>query len=129
MRGGKREGAGRKPGSVSRIDAEARQRALAGGMMPLDYLLSIMRDDKRDDHARLDAAKAAAPYCHARLASTELSGPGGGPIETRNFSDEARVRALEAFLAKTGRLANRNSEDTGAHGETPGDDLCEGARP
>ncbi len=103
MRGGKREGAGRKPGSVSRIDAEARQRAAAGGMMPLDYLLLIMRDESEDKRERLDAAKAAAPYCHARLASTELSGPKGGPIETIQFTDEARVRALTAFLAKTKR--------------------------
>ena len=59
MRGGRREGAGRKPGSVSRIDAEARQRAVAGGMMPLDYLLSIMRDENEGKRERIDAAKAA----------------------------------------------------------------------
>jgi len=100
MRGGKREGAGRKPGSVSRIDAEARQRALAGGMMPLDFLLSIMRDDKQDAAARRDAAKAAAPYCHARLSSTELSGHGGGPIKTEEISDQTRLRAFKMFLAK-----------------------------
>jgi hypothetical protein len=101
MRGGKREGAGRKPGSVARIDAEARRRAHGGGITPLDYLLSIMRDESEDKRERLDAAKAAAPYCHARLASTELSGPNGGPIQTREITDEARVRALAAFLAKT----------------------------
>jgi hypothetical protein len=44
-RGGKREGAGRKPGSVSKLDAEARRKAMEGGMMPLDYLLGIMRDE------------------------------------------------------------------------------------
>jgi hypothetical protein len=101
MRGGKREGAGRKLGSVARIDAEARQRALASGLTPLDYLLSIMRDESQDRHARLDAAKAAAPYCHARLASTELSGPDGAPIQTLAITDEERARALAAFLAKT----------------------------
>ena len=106
MRGGKREGAGRKPGSVSRIDEEARRRAAEGEIMPLDYLLSIMRDDTRDDHARLDAAKAAAPYCHARLASTELSGPKGGPIETKEITDEVRARALMAFLARTTGLGS-----------------------
>jgi hypothetical protein len=67
----------------------------------LDFLLSIMRDDKQDSHARLDAAKAAAPYCHARLASTELSGPNGGPVETLNVTDEDRARAVIALLAKT----------------------------
>ena|SRR5271165_2226444 len=101
MRGGRREGAGRKPGSVSRIDAEARKRALAGGMMPLDYMLFVMRDESREDNVRLDAAKAAAPYCHARLSSTEVSGPNKGPIETMEVTDEMRVRALAAFIAKT----------------------------
>ena len=101
MRGGRREGAGRKPGSVSRIDAEARLKAAAGGMMPLDYLLSIMRDEGEDKREQLDAAKAAAPYCHARLSSTEVSGPDRGPIETREVTDETRARALAAFIAKT----------------------------
>jgi hypothetical protein len=72
MRGGRREGAGRKPGSVARVDAEARERALASGTTPLDFLLSVMWNSKRDFHARLDAAKTALPYCHARLAP---SGP------------------------------------------------------
>jgi hypothetical protein len=42
--------------------------------MPLDFLLSIMRDDANDMDARKDAAKAAAPYCHAKLANVEMSG-------------------------------------------------------
>lgn len=32
-----------------------------------------MRDDEKSDAARLDAAKAAAPYVHARLASMEIN--------------------------------------------------------
>jgi hypothetical protein len=28
-------------------------------------------------------AKAAAPYCHTRLSSTELSGPSGGPVSVQ----------------------------------------------
>jgi hypothetical protein len=60
-----------------------------------------MRDDERDFAARLDAAKAAAPYCHARLTSTELSGPDRGPIETKEVTQEARLEAFMAFLAKT----------------------------
>jgi hypothetical protein len=108
MRGGKREGAGRKPGSVSRIDAEARQRAVAGGMTPLDYLLSIVRDENEGKRERLDAAKAAAPYCHSRLASTEISGPSGEPVrvQTTNKLDisgmsEVELDALESALRKT----------------------------
>ena len=102
MRGGKREGAGRKPGSVARIDAEARKRAAAGGIMPLDYLLLVMRDETEDKRERLDAAKAAAPYCHARLSSTELTGPENGPIQTQDIpiTKEMRVRAIMMMLEK-----------------------------
>jgi hypothetical protein len=103
MRGGKREGAGRKPGSVTRIDAEARQRAAAGGMMPLDYLLAIMRDESEHKRERLDAAKAAAPYCHARLTSTELSGPSGEPVlvRTTNKLDISGMSEAESAVSKT----------------------------
>jgi hypothetical protein len=80
LHGGKREGAGRKPGSVSKLDREARVRAQEGGTMPLDFLLGIMRDESQDARSRVDAAKAAAPYCHARLSATEFSGPSGGPV-------------------------------------------------
>ena len=80
--GGKREGAGRPKGSVSKLDEEARKVALASGVSPLDYMLGVMRDEAADEAKRLDAAKAAAPYCHARLSSVEVAGPGGGPVET-----------------------------------------------
>ena len=44
------------------------------GLTPLDYLLSVMRDEALERDARVDAAKAAAPYVHARLAAVEHSG-------------------------------------------------------
>lgn len=42
------------------------------GMTPLQYLLSIMGDETQCQDARVDAAKAAAPYCHARLQSIQV---------------------------------------------------------
>jgi hypothetical protein len=102
VRGGKRERAGRKPGSVARIDYEARRNALTSGVTPLEYLLSIMRDESGDAHARLDAAKAAAPYCHARLSSTELSGPEKGPVQTQEVPHDVKVEALLSILRKKG---------------------------
>jgi hypothetical protein len=72
--GGARPGAGRPKGGHNLISAEARAQALASGITPLDYLLSILRDDKVTRDVRMDAAKAAAPYMHARLASIEHSG-------------------------------------------------------
>ena len=79
--GGARKGAGRPKGSVSRLDSEARLRAFEGGLLPLEYLLGIMRDEAQDFERRIDAAKAAAPYVHARLQAVQVSGEDGGDIK------------------------------------------------
>ena len=85
-KGGKREGAGRPKGSVAKLDAEARAKALEG-LTPLDYLLDILRDEKQDQAARTDAAKAAAPYVHARLANVDanIKGNLGVTVEIVRF--------------------------------------------
>lgn len=81
-RGGKRPGAGRPAGAITKRTREIAENALASGLTPLDYMLSILRDDQNDPLMRMDAAKAAAPYVHAKLASVELSGKDGEPIES-----------------------------------------------
>lgn len=72
MRGGRRLGAGRKPGAATKIHHEARVEAAASGETPLQYMLRVMRDDEADIQRRDDMAKAAASYVHARLSSTEV---------------------------------------------------------
>lgn len=72
--GGSRPGAGRKPGAATKVNQEARQKALEGGISPLEYMLGLMRNEELDRETRLDAAKSAAPYVHARLAAVEHSG-------------------------------------------------------
>jgi hypothetical protein len=130
-RGGKREGAGRKPGSVAKLDAEARKKAAESGQMPLDYLLGIMRDQNQAQPIRLDAAKAAAPYCHNRLSSSEISGPGGGPIpmqpptrilDVTHITDEAELDALERALRATlarqeGSTVNEEPSEGASHAQ------------
>jgi hypothetical protein len=37
------------------------------GMLPLDYMLAVIRDQNATQHRRDKMAIAAAPYCHARL--------------------------------------------------------------
>lgn len=41
------------------------------GLLPRDYLLSLMRDEDEDKHVRIDAAKAVAPYVHPRLSQVD----------------------------------------------------------
>ena len=74
-----------------------RRRSLRPDSMPLEYLLGIMRDKGQDARSRLDAAKATRPYCHARLSSTELSGPSGGPasVPTSQKLDISGLNAEE----------------------------------
>lgn len=72
--GGARTGAGRKAGTATKLNQDARQKALDGGVSPLEYMLGLLRDETLDRDTRLDAAKSAAPYLHARLAAVEHSG-------------------------------------------------------
>ena len=94
MRGGKREGSGRPPGKLNKRTTKVYEELEAGGEMPLDRLLKRMRDKKVD--------KAAAPYCHPRLASTEVSGPDGAAIEM-NISMRDKARRMLAILRRAQR--------------------------
>jgi hypothetical protein len=55
-----------------------------GELTPLDYLLKIMRNDRVSRAERLDAAKAAAPYFHAKRAPTKYGSD--GPIDINSLS-------------------------------------------
>lgn len=71
-KGGKRPGAGRKPGSLDKFKEETAAAVAASGITPLEYMLSILRDTSQDQEHRIDAAKSAAPYCHPRLNSVTM---------------------------------------------------------
>lgn len=73
-RGGSRPGSGRPKGAINAKTAERTEAIIASGLTPLDYLLSILRDENMAADDRMEAAKAAAPYVHARLAAIEHSG-------------------------------------------------------
>lgn len=99
-RGGKRPGAGRPKGAVTRRSREVADKAAAVGETPLEYMLQVMRNSGASDARRDEMAKAAAPYVHPKLASMQHSGPNGGPIEIdlTGLSDE-QLAALEPVLA------------------------------
>ena len=77
--GGKRPGAGRKAGSATTRTREIAN-AISEGLTPLEYLTSVYRDIGQDEAKRIDAAKAAAPYVHAKLNSVQLSGDPDAPL-------------------------------------------------
>jgi hypothetical protein len=102
--GGARTGAGRKKGGLTGRTREVAEKIAARGKTPLEVMITIMRraERKKDDAMALDAAKAAAPYMHPRLASVEHSGPNGGPIETAQVSPRDRIARRLACLAPRG---------------------------
>lgn len=59
------------------MNEEGRKQALSSGISPLDFMLGILRDEGLDEETRFEAAKAAAPYVHARLAAVEHKGEVG----------------------------------------------------
>jgi hypothetical protein len=68
-RGGARQGAGRKAGAITKRTREVANKAVETGLTPLEFMLSIMRDESADRNERLDMAKAAAPFIHPKLSS------------------------------------------------------------
>lgn len=70
-RGGSRLGAGRKQGSAGKRSQEVAAALMESGELPLEYMLKVMRDPKADQKRRDAFAAAAAPYCHARLATID----------------------------------------------------------
>jgi hypothetical protein len=66
-----RKTGGRQKGVRNRATAEARAAAEATGVLPLDYMLSVMRNTNADPKRRDAMAMAAAPYLHPKLSSVE----------------------------------------------------------
>ena len=60
--GGARKGAGRPP----QQQEEKLTIATNGKQTPLEFLLSVMNDNEIEDRLRIDAAKTAAQYVHAK---------------------------------------------------------------
>jgi hypothetical protein len=97
-RGGARDGAGRPPGSIDRkarniiIEAERE-----GKLLPLDFLLAVMRDPEMTLRDRTFAAVASAPYVHARRTLMKVV---SNPDELSDEELVAQVAQHERYLAE-----------------------------
>jgi hypothetical protein len=110
--GGRRAGAGRKPGSANRKTRELADQAAMEGITPLEVQLQTMRMLWMKAHEGsspdLDLAKQAcalaaqaAPYCHPRLAAIEAKLATIGQVEVKltrqELAEQARREIDEAF--------------------------------
>ncbi len=55
---------GRPKGSINRKGQEFIEVAAMRGILPLEYMLQVLRDETLDRAERFAAAKEAAPYLH-----------------------------------------------------------------
>ena len=122
MKGGKREGAGRKPGSKTKKTAEIALKAAEEGITPLEYMLNVMREpipENADPLAkaqmtanRMDAAKAAAPYIHPRLSAVEVK----GEIESTQRVISAKPLSEHEWTEKYGNdMGSTTGSSTSTH--------------
>lgn len=100
MRGGKREGAGRKLGGVNKMSKKAREEAAMTGELPHEYLLRISRGEEIDGYKptfteRMDAAKAAAPYFAPRLSTTDVNARVRGELSVAEMTDEELLAVVQ----------------------------------
>ena len=75
---------GRAAGVPNKKTAETQKAVAESGITPLDFMLQVMRKEPPENlepkewynafALRFEAAKAAAPYIHPRLAAIEHSG-------------------------------------------------------
>lgn len=101
---------GRQKGSLNRTTKEQREAVAQSGETPLDFMLRVMRDENASQARRDAMATAAAPYVHARLASTSV------------VSDNKHVHAgnvskscFEDFLREAIEAAGSDYEGDRAH--------------
>ena len=82
---------GRAKGTPNKATAAKAEAIAASGLTPLDYLLSVVRDETIERTMRIDASKAAAPYVHPKLANIELSGKDGAAIPVQMLPSDGRL--------------------------------------
>src|SRR3954467_2193076 len=99
---------GRTKGGVDKIKREAL--LAAQGLTPLDYMMMLVRAEtepgldpviaKARETLRFEAAKAAAPYVHARFQAVTLGGDPENPIKVNSMSELEAARRLAFLLTK-----------------------------
>lgn len=82
---------GRQKGTPNKATAALAAEIAATGETPLEYMLRVMRDPVAEYDRRDKMAAAAAPYIHPKLASTEVTGKGGGPVQVIMSSQDQSV--------------------------------------
>jgi hypothetical protein len=107
-----RKTGGRRKGTPNRATAAVAAAVAEAGLTPLAYLLTVMRDEAQPTEIRLDAARAAAPFVHPRLAAVSVS----AQIDDQRDSEARRV-LLDRLVGLVDQRPMRQIEGSCAVGE------------
>jgi hypothetical protein len=99
--GGKREGAGRPPGSISKMTQLALDMVGDADEHPLQVLLRIMSDKETPLNIQAQAAASCLPFCLSRLSLAEIS--------VSKPTDNMSVKELESYLVELGQQVLEHS--------------------
>ena len=83
---------GRKTGTRNKLTVEQLEAVKSSGITPLEFLLSVMRDENESLTTRIDVAKAAAPYIHRKM-----------PLAIESNRDNGLVEILQTINANLGK--------------------------
>jgi hypothetical protein len=105
--GGRKTTAGRRKGSKNKKTLEHQamlEKARSEGLMPLEYMLKLMRDEKESKEVRMEMAKHAAGYLHPRLTTTKVSGDPSAPLFDLSGLTDAELAFLRRTVLKATKL-------------------------
>lgn len=75
----------------------------AGGESPVDFLLRVMRNTKKPDDLRIEAAKAVAPYLAPKLSAVEVTERN----DIDNFTEAEILERIQALLNENPELIEK----------------------
>ena len=79
------------------------------GLMPLDYMLQLLRNTRFKPVFRFEIAKAAAPYCHPKLA--QISTNGSNTLTIRVEGGLPPMPGSQMVLPNAGGVTIEHSDD------------------
>jgi hypothetical protein len=101
-RPGERRG-GRKKGTPNKRESIRRKAIEQTGTTPVEFMLGVMSENPLA--MRLDAAKSAAPYVHARLQAVTIGGDPDNPLRHEHAIDLSSMSDEDlAELARGGAV-------------------------
>jgi hypothetical protein len=104
---------GRPKGARNKRTQAVLEAAEAGGELPLDYMLRVMRDSEVPNVRRDEMAKSAAPYLHPKLSAVDQR------HTTSGDGDDWFSQMLKLHDGESRRLPKGNDPDAD-EGKDPG---------